>query len=481
MNESQNKSQRAANSAIEKDRAQWLASLFNGTSNTKRQRLYQEFGYPVELTFEDFYRAYTRNAIAGASVSRMVDGCWEDLPEIYEGDQTKDATKQTPWDKRINKLMKRCWKQIKGTDRRNLVGRYAALLIQVKDSNPWSAPVDKTIVSRMAEKALVKLIPAWEAQIEPIEWDSDPDSETFGDVKMYSFTELSVGNNQDARPGRIINVHPDRVILLAEGSEDGSITSGRSMLEDGFNKLLDIEKVSGGASEGFLKNASRQLNYSFSEKTNFAALAKALGVPESQLSEGLDMQVRRLNDSTDSASFMQAGTAEVLSVVAADPEPTWRTALSEWCATVPIPMKELVGMQTGERASTEDSKSWAKTRMSRRNGILTEFITDIITRFWTLGIVTAPKGDEITVGWSDLLAPSRAEKIANMSAMADVGVKTANAFGRSAITENEVRAEGEMQAITDPGDDDGKPKQQRPDPLADDESEAEKSGSTEVA
>lgn len=481
MNESQMKSQRANNSVIEKERVKALASLFNGTSNTKRQRLYQEFGYPVELTFEDFYRAYTRNAIAGASVSRMVDGCWEDLPEIYEGDETKDATKQSAWDKSINKLLKRCWKQIKGTDRRNLVGRYAALLIQVKDSKPWRDPVDKAVVSRMAEKALVKLIPAWEAQIEPIDWDSDPESETFGDVKMYSFTELSVGNNQDARPGRIINVHPDRVIVLAEGSEDGSITSGRSMLEDGFNKLLDIEKVSGGASEGFLKNASRQLNYSFSEKTNFAALAKALGVSENQLSEGLDMQVRRLNDSTDSASFMQAGTAEVLSVATADPEPTWRTALSEWCATVPIPMKELVGMQTGERASTEDGKSWAKTRMSRRNGILTEFITDIITRFWTLGIIPAPKGDEISVGWSDLLAPSRAEKIANMSAMAEVGVKTANAFGRAAVNENEVRAEGEMQAITDQGEDDGEPKQKRPDPLADDESEAEKSGSAKVA
>lgn len=483
MNESQMKEQRASNASMEKERRNYLSSLFNGTSNTKRQRLYQEFGYPVELTFEDFYRAYTRNAIAGASVSRMVDGCWEDFPDVYEGDDTKDATKQTSWDKRVNKLLKRCWKQIKGADRRNLVGRYSALLIQVKDSKPWREPVDTAIVGRLAEKALVKLIPAWEAQIEPIEWDSDPDSDTFGDVKMYSFTELSVGNNKDARPGRIINVHPDRVIILAEGSDDGSMTSGRSMLEDGFNKLLDIEKVSGGASEGFLKNASRQLNYNFSEKTNFAALAKALGTTEGNLADALDTQVRRLNDSTDSASFMQAGTAEVLSVAAADPEPTWRTALSEWCATVPIPMKELVGMQTGERASTEDGKSWAKTRMSRRNGPLTDFITDIVTRFWTLGIVPAPASGEVSVGWSDLLAPSQSEKIANMSAMADVAVKTTNAFGRSAIGGNEVRAQGELQPDPELENiDDNTPQAKRSDPLggSDDQSQTEESDNTEV-
>lgn len=482
MNESQMKEQRASNASLEKERRGYLSSLFNGTSNTKRQRLYQEFGYPVELTFEDFFRAYTRNAIAGASVSRMVDGCWEDFPEIYEGDETKDATTQTAWDKRVNKLLKRCWKQITGADRRNLVGRYSALLIQVKDSKAWREPVDKAVTARLAEKALVKLIPAWEAQIEPIEWDSDPESETFGDVTMYSFTELSVGNNKDARPGRIINVHPDRVIILAEGSDDGSMTSGRSMLEEGFNKLLDLEKISGGAAEGFLKNSSRQLNYNFSEKTNFAALAKALGTTEGNLADALDMQVRRLNDSTDSASFMQAGTAEVLSVAAADPEPTWRTALNEWCATVPIPVKVLVGMQTGERASTEDAKDWAKTRMSRRNGFLTDLITEIVTRFWSFGIVPPANGEEITVGWSDLLAPSQAEKIANMDKMADVAVKTTNAFGRSAISCNEVRAQGELQPDPELDDiDDNEPTTSRGDPLADDDKpQTKKPGNTEV-
>lgn len=481
MNESQMKQERASNANLEKERLNYLSSLFNGTSNTKRQRLYQEFGYPVDLCFEDFYRACRRNAVAGAAVSRMVDGCWEDFPDIYEGDKTKDATKQTQWDKRVNKLLKRCWKQIKGADRRNLVGRYSALLIQVKDSKQWRDPVDTVVVGQLEEKALVKLIPAWEAQIEPIEWDSDPESETFGDVTMYSFIELSVGNNKDARPSRIINVHPDRVIILAEGSDDGSMTSGRSMLEEGFNKLLDLEKVSGGGAEGFLKNASRQLNFNFSSKTNFAQLARALGVTEAELSNAMDDQVRRLNDSTDSAVMMQEGDASVLSVAVADPEPTWRTALNEFCATVPIPVKVLIGMQTGERASTEDAKDWVKTRMSRRNGFLTDVITDVVSRFWTLGIIPPAQNEEITVGWSDLLAPSQAEKIANMDKLADVAVKSTNAFGRSAITENEIRAAGELQPLPELDDEDlpdgNKPK---PDPLADPQSEAEKPGDTTV-
>ncbi len=255
VNESENK-QLATNASIDRERMRYVNALFNGTSNTKRQRLYQEFGYPKELCFDDFYRAYRRNAIVSAAVTRMVDGCWEDYPEVYEGDQTKDATQQTDWDKRVNKLLKRCWKQIKGADKRNLVGRYSALLIQVKDNRPWSEPVDKAMVGRLQERALVRLVPVWEAQLDPVSYNEDQNSENYGAVSMYSFTEIPVQQQRSGQPGRIINVHPDRVIILAEGSDDGRLDSGESLLEEGFNKLLDLEKVSGGAAEGFLKNAS---------------------------------------------------------------------------------------------------------------------------------------------------------------------------------------------------------------------------------
>lgn len=179
--------------------------------------------------------------------------------------------------------------------------------------------------------------------------------------------------------------------------------------------------------------------------------------------------------------MMQEGDVSVLSVAAADPEPTWRTILNEFCATVPIPVKVLVGMQTGERASSEDAKDWAKTRMSRRTGFLTDLITDIVTRFWEFGFIPPAAGEEITVGWSDLLAPSQAEKIANMDKLADVAVKSTNAFGRSAIEENEIRAAGELQPLPELDDevppDGNKPKS---DPLADPQPEAEKSGDTTV-
>ena len=337
------------------------------------------------------------------------------------------------------------------------------------------------MVGRLQERALVRLVPVWEAQLDPVSYNEDQNSENYGAVSMYSFTEIPVQQQRSGQPGRIINVHPDRVIILAEGSDDGRLDSGESLLEEGFNKLLDLEKVSGGAAEGFLKNASRQLNFNFSAKTSFAQLARALGVSEAQLSEGMDDQVRRLNDSTDSAVIMQEGDTSVLSVAVADPEPTWRTALSEFCATVPIPVKELIGMQTGERASAEDAKGWARTRMSRRNGFLTDVITEVVTRFWTLGVIPPASGEEVTVGWSDLLAPSQAERIANMDKLADVAVKSTNAFGRSAIEENEIRAAGELQPLPELDDevppDGNKPK---PDPLADPESEAEKSGDTTV-
>lgn len=469
MEENQQKLSLAVNNAIKavaRARMDYVSGGI-GMSNAKRPRIWREFGYPEVLTFNDFYNAYDRTALGGAAVDRYVSDCWVDIPEIFEGNEEADQDGSTDWDNKLNKLLKSHWEQIKEADKRNLIGRYSGLIIQLRDGKDWKEPVDTTVVKRIGDKSIVRLIPAWEAQIEPKSWDEDTSSESYGFPTMYSFTEMLVGNDIDGSPGRIIDIHPDRVIILAEGSGDGKLTSGTPLLKKGYNDLLDIEKVSGGSAEGFLKNASRQLNYAFSKETDFQRLAEALGTNMEGLADALDEQVRRLNESIDASVMMQEGSASVLSVAPADPEPSFRTSLAKFAASINMPVKVLIGQITGERASTEDMKDWARTRMSRRNNFLKSVIVSVVSRFWTLGAIE-PR-EEITVSWSDLLAPSQSEKLDNMSKAADVAQKTQASFGYSVLMENEIRALGEYPTLKEFDNTEPPEEGKKGDPLIDDE------------
>lgn len=441
----------AVNQSLSRQRLAY-GGMPNLSGNTKRDRIYEEFGYPKELNFSHFYNMYERNAIASASVDRLIDGCWEDYPEVFEGDEQKDAEGVTQWDKTIAKILKKWFPVIKEADKRGVIGSYSAILLQVRDSKDWHEPIDGNALKRSKEKGLVRFIPVWEAQLDVSDWETDINSEDYGYPKMYRYISLPVGKATNA-PAREIKVHPDRVIVLCERAADGLLTNGYSMLKKGYNDALDLEKVSGGAAEGFLKNASRQLNFNFSKEVDLSDIAKLYNVEIDQLASAMDEQVKKLNQSTDSSVIMQDGNVSVLSVAPADPASSFNTSLSKFASSIPIPVKVLIGQITGERASTEDNKDWAKTRMSRRNGFLTSVIESLIERLWKIGIIDPPKGNEITVSWSDLLAPSYAEKLDNANKLADVATKTTNALGVPVIKANEIRAAAELPTLPEFEDD----------------------------
>lgn len=414
--------------------------------NTKRTKLWDEFGYPHNVSFDMLHRAYRRNSAAYAGVHKMLDSCWIDRPKIVDGSEDKEAEAMTPWEAQVTRILKKHWGKIKDADRRNLVGRYSALLLQIKDGRDWSQPVDVQAVKRIGDKALVKLIPAWEAQIKPGDFDIDTQSETYGEPVNYQFNEQPVGDDGTYGQVRSVTVHPDRVIILAEGSEDDNILSGVPMNEAGYNDLLDLEKTKGGSAEGFLKNASRQLGVAFDSATDMPTIAQmAKDAGYSDLGAAMDDKVRKLNQGTDSALITQSGTTSVLSVPAADPTPTWTVSANSYSATIGCPFNILFGKQTGNLASTEDKTAWAVRCNGRRGGFMTWIITAVVERWAKTGIVDEPQNGEIAVIWSDLLAPGDAEKLDNMAKMADIAQKTQQAYGTPAVDANEVRAAGEME------------------------------------
>ncbi|BET96952.1 hypothetical protein TCT1_18730 [Xenorhabdus sp. TCT-1] len=266
------------------------------SGNTKRTNIYSEFGYPEQLRFREYYNAYERNAVAHAAVHRLLDGCWQDNPTIIDGEEKKESAITSAWEKEVTKLLKPFWAKIKDADRRNMIGHYSALLIQVRDSRVWSESIDITVVSRLKGEALVNLIPVWEPQLTVAEWDTDINSENYGQPKMFNFDERPVGQIEIQGPAKQLAIHPSRVIVLCEGAEDGNIFSGTPLLRAGYNKLLDVEKVSGGSSEGFLKNASRQIGVEFDKETNLHDITTAaIQAGYKNLGAALEDKISKLN------------------------------------------------------------------------------------------------------------------------------------------------------------------------------------------
>ncbi|RVO28954.1 DUF1073 domain-containing protein, partial [Sinorhizobium meliloti] len=99
------------------------------------------------------------------------------------------------------------------------------------------------------------------------------------------------------------------------------------------------------------------------------------------------------------------------------------------------PVKILVGMQTGERASKEDADEWALTNMSRRNNYVIPNIRALIQRLVRVGIL--PKRDWF-VDWTDLTESSMSEKIERASKMAETNQKMGT--GVVVFTDEEIRA-----------------------------------------
>ena len=419
---------------------------YNPGGNVKRVRLWEEFGYPDHVEFSALHRMYRRHSVAAAGINVTLETCWGDYPDILDGDSDDDSSDDTAWEVAANSLLKKYWSKIKDADRRNLVGRYSALFIQLRDGKTLDQPVGG---SKIDPSAIVRMVPIWEAQLKVSTTQEDPTEPDYGMPTMYSFVPDRQDNNISVVQSQ--QIHPSRLIIFAEGSEDGSLNSGVPLNQAGFNDLLDIEKSKGGSSEGFLKNASRQISIEYDATTQMKTLAQqAQAAGYDDLYDMINESISELNYGTDAALITQGGSASVLSVAAADPTPTWTVSAQSYAASVMCPFNILFGKQTGNLASTEDNKAWNSRCNGRRNGFLTDRVSDVVNWLCNYTTLGKPSRGTFTVSWSDLLSPSDSDKLANMATMAQLMMNATTALGRCPFDGNELRAVGGF----DPEDDD---------------------------
>ena len=375
--------------------------------DNKRQQSWKSFGYKEVLEFQDYYNLWERGGMAHGAIGRISSKCWQDDPEVIEGKQRDKGRPATPWEDAFTNFASdfKLWEKVKEVDLRRTVGHYAGLILQIADGKTWDQPV----LGRAARR-LVKLIPAWEGQLTPTDYDTDETSITFGEPKMWQFQESAVGDQKPGVVGRAVSIHPDRVIIL------GSLTEGVPVLRAAFNDFVNIEKVLGGSGESFLKNAARQLSIEFGEKANLQKIAEAHGVPVKELRKVFDEVTAGVNEGIDQTIITQNATVSPLVAAVPDPEPHFMVSAQSAAASIQLPLMIWIGSQTGERASTQDQADWARTCQGRRKNVLASDIETIVNHLMRLRLIPVIR---FTVIWSDLAEATTAEKLANAKLMGE--------------------------------------------------------------
>jgi hypothetical protein len=383
----------------------------HGSSDAKRPNSWCEYGFPSNITNEMLYNMYDRTGLAYGTVNILHEKCWETNPEIIEGGEEEEDKALTAWDKAIAQVFENAdlFDQFSVADLYRMVMGWSGLLLQYQDGGKWTDPVKGT------EKNLIKAIPAWAIQLTPGDIDGNVESSTYGEVQNWQFKEAALTNQNtqtSSLAARQLTVHKDRILIL------GDWRNGRSMIRACYNNFISIEKIEGGSGESFLKNAARQIGMNFDKDVKLEAIAKAYGVPMDQFQKIIDKTARSFNMGVDSILMTQGADVKAITANVPDPSPHYNTNLQTISASVRIPAKVIVGMQTGERASTEDIKQFNKRAQGRRIKEINKDMKGLVKKLAEARVI--PAIEQFTISWDDLSASSTTERLADADVMAKI-------------------------------------------------------------
>lgn len=375
------------------DRLQLASSL--GQQFGGDRKLYDILGYPIDIKFNQYFAKYTRQDIAGKVVDLPAIDTWRKPPVISDGKGTTAKKKSaSPFVQGLKTIInkRRLWHYFSRVDRLAGIGRYGILLIGVAGVSDLSLPLEKGALKSPQDLIYLSVFREELAGIKAK--GTDKGDEHYGLPTIY---DVDFGDGKGKTP-----VHWTRVIHVADDLLEDDIY-GRPRLERIYNRLDDMEKITGGGAEATWKVMDRGLQADI--RDGYTGETQTLADLEAEIDEymhGLRRFIR-----TQGVDIKDLGSAVV------DPTGLYNILIGLIAAASDIPQRILIGSERGELASSQDAANWAGSIAARQVQYAEPVILrPFIDRLVEAGALPEPEGGSYKAEWPALFEQTQKEKLA---------------------------------------------------------------------
>lgn len=406
------------------------AALLGKTFDGARD-LYKVLGYKKILTFEDYFAVYDRGELGARLVDMPAESTWRHVPIIRDGDE--NGSEDTAFVKELKALADRLklWHYLERLDRASGIGAYGVLLLGFRDGKVAES-VKAGQYKGAADLAYLAIYDEGHASVEKLvgEEAGEEGDPRYGQPKTY---KLKRGENpQSRRALPDLMVHWSRVIHVAEDLLTDEVF-GRPRLKNSFNRLSDLEKVTGGSSEAAWKLAYKGLTATFKDGYGMPELEEDRQALEDDLVDFVHGFRRHIIG--EGLEFKQEG-GEVV-------DPTGMFNILVRLISGKIPWQMLIGAERGDVANKQDQETWAGEVASRQTKHAEpNILRALIDRLIWAGVLPKPDAGNYTIEWPVLYPPKPNEQAELDNRRADTLNKAIDAAAAGYISFEEVRRFG---------------------------------------
>jgi hypothetical protein len=372
-----------------------------GVSFGGARDLYAVLGYQRILQYLDYRLRYQRGGIAKRIVEAYPKATWRGGVELYEDE---DAAKDTAFEEAWKSIQDRLnvWSRLQAADILAGLSTFSVLLIGAPGEletelprgtspdrllylQPYSGgggpPTSNTLLMQNHTQGL-------DSDCSIKNFDVDPKSVRFGEPLTYLLRRTDIN-----LPGQMREIHWSRVIHVAEGCLDDNVY-GMPTLENVWNLLDDLDKVTGGGAEAFWLRANQGLHLD---------VDKDMGLPGST-SAGLSADERKvLHEKAEEIQHQlqrvlvtRGVTATQLGSDVANLGPNADAILKQIGGSKGIPTRILTGSEMGQLASGQDADNWRTQVQDRRTSYAGPMIVRrLVDRLVEYGYLPKPKQYDI--------------------------------------------------------------------------------------